>query len=439
MTQLTDSRTEPEVAPRPVGMPALDRPPAWAAAQPAGDGGVPPGPGGLPVARREPRRPGRTGMVAIGAAAAVLSSLLTAGVVTELDHRTTSTSGAGTTSSTLQSTRQVAPLVTGTTAATNWAAVAAAVEPSVVSVQVLASDGSGDQGSGVILDTQGHILTNNHVVAGSSGSTLSVVLADGRTYSATITGTDPSTDLAVLQLKNPPAGLKPATFGDSGAVQVGDQVMAIGNPLGLSETVTTGIVSALNRPVSATSSDQQAPSSSTPQSEPAVTNAIQTDAAINPGNSGGALLNSSGQVIGITSSIASLGSSTGSQSGSIGLGFAITSNEARTDAGQLIATGTVQHAYLGVTLADGTVTVQGAQHRAAVLGPISGGTPASAAGLQSKDAVIAVNGQQVDGADSLVAQIRALQPGTKVTLTVVRAGTQRDVTVTLAVRPANAG
>jgi len=248
-------------------------------------------------------------------------------------------------------------------------------------------------------------------------------------------GTDPTTDLAVLKLETVPSGLEAATFGNSAAVRVGQPVMALGNPLGLSDTVTTGIVSAVNRPVTTNASEQQNPfGGNGAGAESVVTNAIQTDAAINPGNSGGALVDAQGQVVGITSSIASLGSS-GGQSGSIGLGFAIPANTAKSVAAQLISSGTAQHAYLGVTLSDGSVTMDGAQRQAAVIGSVSSGTPAASAGLQARDAVIAVNGQAVDSADSLVARIREVQPGTKVTLSVVRSGQSRQVDVTLTARP----
>jgi putative serine protease PepD len=330
-----------------------------------------------------------------------------------------------------------APVTTTSGATPDWVRVAAAVEPSVVSVRVTGAGGSGE-GSGVVLDTSGRVLTNNHVVAeAAGGGSISVVLSDGRTYRATIVGADPSTDLAVLKLDSPPSGLVAATFGDSAAVSVGQQVMAIGNPLGLSDTVTTGIVSAVNRPVT-TGTSQQAPGSGS-SVEPVVTNAIQTDAAINPGNSGGALVDSSGRVVGITSSIASLGASAGGQAGSIGLGFAIPSNAAKEVAAQLISKGSVQHAYLGVALEDGTVTVDGAQRQAAVIGSVSSGTPAARAGLQARDAVVAVNGQALDGADSLVARVRELKPDTTVTLTVVRDGSSREVQVTLAARPTTSG
>jgi putative serine protease PepD len=350
----------------------------------------------------------------------------------------TATVSSPVTSSSTAAGSQSAPLVTSSTTLPDWVAVAGAVEPSVVSVQVSAGRSSGE-GSGVILDTQGRILTNNHVIsAATSGGELSVVLSDGRAYPATIVGTDPATDLAVIKLNTVPSGLKPATFGDSAVVKVGNPVMAVGNPLGLSDTVTTGIVSALNRPVSADDSQGSDPFGGGATSEPVVTNAIQTDASINPGNSGGALVDSGGRVIGITSSIASL-SSGGGQSGSIGLGFAIPINEAKQVADELISTGKVQHAYLGVTLADDSVSLDGAQREAAILRSVNGGTPAAKAGLKAGDAVIGINGRAIDSSTSLIGTIRAIKPDTQITLTVVRDGKSLQVPVTLATRPTTAG
>ncbi|HVN10524.1 MAG TPA: trypsin-like peptidase domain-containing protein [Kineosporiaceae bacterium] len=388
----------------------------------------------MPIPHGGDRRgPGRRGMIAVAAGAAVLASLVTTVSLNAF--------GSPTSASASPAAQQSAPLVTGGATAPNWVAIAAAVKPSVVSVRVQAADGGGGQGSGVVLDTTGRVLTNNHVVAGAgAGGTISVLLSDGRAYAATVVGADPATDLAVIAIKQAPSGLVPATFADSSTVQVGDAVMAIGNPLGLSSTATTGVVSALNRPVTTSQEPQQGSSGQAqPQGEQVVTNAIQTDAAVNPGNSGGALVDSAGRVIGITSSIASLGAPQGSQPGSIGLGFAIPANEAKDVANQLITTGRVQHAYLGVTLADGTVTVDGAQREAAVVGTVAPGTPAATAGLQAKDSIIAINGQPVQGADSLVAQVRAQHPGTTIDLSVVRAGRQQTVHLTLAVRPATTG
>lgn len=390
-------------------------------------GGYQPPPGPYASSRKEGRRPGWGGVLAVGVGAAVLSSLLTAGMFSLADRG--GSPPIGTTTGGATGT-QSAPLVTSSGSLPNWVAVAGAVEPSVVSVQVTTGQGGGE-GSGVVLDTAGRILTNNHVVAEAAGGSgqLAVVLSDGRAYPASIVGTDSATDLAVIKLNNPPTGLKPAALGDSSAVKVGDPVMALGNPLGLSDTVTTGIVSALNRPVRASSGQ------GTGGGEPVVTNAIQTDAAINPGNSGGALVDSGGRVIGITSSIASLSNSLGGQSGNIGLGFAIPINEAKQVGDELISTGKVQHAYLGVTLEDNAVTLDGARREAAVIQSVSNGTPAASAGLKAGDAVIAINGRAVDSADSLIGTIRATKPGTQVTLTIVRNGSAQDTKVTLTQRP----
>jgi len=407
-------------------LPPVD--PGHSTSHPASPSTPPAGPG---------RRPGWGGVIAVGGASALLASLLTAGVVTQLDQPGSTTTSGPTTSSSVAPSPSSGTSRTGATSAgqPDWVAVAAAVEPSVVSVRVSGRAGSGE-GSGVVLDTSGHVLTNNHVVeAATTGGRIDIVLSDGRAYPAGVVGTDPTTDLAVLKLETVPSGLEAATFGNSAAVRVGQPVMALGNPLGLSDTVTTGIVSAVNRPVTTNASEQQNPfGGNGAGAESVVTNAIQTDAAINPGNSGGALVDAQGQVVGITSSIASLGSS-GGQSGNIGLGFAIPANTAKSVAAQLISSGTAQHAYLGVTLSDGSVTMDGAQRQAAVIGSVSSGTPAASAGLQARDAVIAVNGQAVDSADSLVARIREVQPGTKVTLSVVRSGQSRQVDVTLTARP----
>jgi putative serine protease PepD len=311
----------------------------------------------------------------------------------------------------------------------DWGAVAGAVEPSVVAISIN-SDTGGGEGSGVILDNKGRVLTNNHVAtAGGQGGSLTVTLFDGRTYDATIVGTDASTDLAVIQMKGA-TNLTPATLGDSSAVKVGAAVMAVGNPLGLAGTVTTGIVSALDRPVTTSSEDQSG------SGDPVVTNAIQTDAAVNPGNSGGALVDANGRVIGIPSSIASLGQSIGgSQSGSIGLGFSIPINEAKSIADQLISKGKAEHPFLGVTLRDGDVQQGSAKRSAAVVQNVTSGTPAASAGLQNGDAITAVNGDQVNGSESLVAQIREKSVGDKVELTLSRGGKQQQVTVTLTSRP----
>ena len=329
----------------------------------------------------------------------------------------------------------------------DWNTVASTVAPSVVTIQV--SNGqSGGEGTGVILDAEGHVLTNNHVAtAAGADAQIRVVLADGRVYQGEITGTDPQTDLAVLQLQDAPDDLAAATFGDSDDVEVGQPVMALGNPLGLSQTVTTGIVSALDRPVTtqATETEEAQPDPfgfDQPQqsaAEPVVTNAIQTDAAINPGNSGGPLVDAAGQVIGINSSIASNSSGSG-QAGSIGLGFAIPGSEAQRIATELIEDGSAQHALLGVSLqsGDGTATVGDETRQAAVVAQVTAGSAAADAGLAEGDAVVAVDGEAVTGAESLTAQVRSRAPGEEVTLTVVRDGQSREVQVTLGTNPGDA-
>ncbi len=279
-------------------------------------------PGGSSFQKQQPprrERRGFAGTAGVALLAAVLASGGTYAVTQLTDTAAPSTTASAATTTQNQGTSPT--VVQGNATAPDWTAVAKAVSPSVVSIDVTTQQGSG-AGSGVILDDNGHVLTNNHVVGDATGSgAINVTLADGRTYEATIVGTDPSTDLAVIKLASAPSDLTPISLGDSAVLKVGDPVMAVGNPLGLSGTVTTGIVSALNRPVS-TSEASPSPNGQT-SSDTVVTNAIQTSAAINPGNSGGALVNAKGELIGINSSIASLGASEGSQSGNIGIGFAI--------------------------------------------------------------------------------------------------------------------
>ena len=312
----------------------------------------------------------------------------------------------------------------------DWVQVADEAEPSVVSIAVGGPTGSGE-GSGVVIDASGHVLTNDHVVApAAGGGQIQVALSDARVFDAVLVGTDPESDLAVLQIEPPPSDVGALEFGDSEAVVVGEPVMALGNPLGLSNTVTVGIVSAVDRPVTT----QRAGGSLGQQTIPVVTNAIQTDAAVNPGNSGGALVNAAGQLIGINSSIATLSASDG-PGGSIGLGFAIPSNEAQWVARALIDTGVVRHAYLGVDPEDATVTVDGVRRQAAGIKEVIAGSAAAQVGLEPGEAVIEVDGETVAGEQSLVAQIREREPGTQVVLTVVRDGRSRDVTVEFGTRP----
>ncbi|GAA4960769.1 S1C family serine protease [Kineococcus glutinatus] len=384
-----------------------------------------------------PRRRRRPGWLALGAgvgASALAASALTAALVTGFSDEAPSSS----LSTTGGSTSTTAPQNPGATSASpDWEAVVADVSPSVVAVTVASSAGEGE-GSGIVWDTEGRIVTNNHVVTGAgAGAEITVTLSDGREYAASIVGTDAATDLAVIKIDNPPSGLVAAEFANSDNVQPGEPVMALGNPLGLAQTATTGIVSAVDRPVTTAAEESENPFGGQSTTETAVTNAIQTDAAINPGNSGGALLDGGGNVIGINSSIASL-SSSGGQSGSIGLGFAIPSNLVKLIADQLVADGTADHAWLGVGLSssDATVTVNGAGRTGAHIAGVTAGTPAAEAGLQVDDVVIAVDGDGIDGGESLMATIREKAVGTTVTLTVVRGGQQQDVQVTLGTRPA---
>jgi putative serine protease PepD len=386
--------------------------------------------GAEPAMSAKPRR--FTELVIVAALAAVLTSAgtyaLTRGDVAVSPQVVQSRSSA---------TSSAAPVAQANADAPNWAVTAAAVSPSVVAITVTSGQG-GDQGSGVIFDTSGHILTNNHVVAGAGpGSRITVTLNDLRTYDATVVGTDPSTDLAVLKLTNGPKDLKAIALGDANALTVGEPVMAVGNPLGLAGTVTTGIVSALNRPVTTSDQQQTDPFGQQSASSSVVTNAIQTSAAINPGNSGGALVNANGQLIGINSAIASLGSSSGtsSQSGNIGIGFAIPVDQAQSIAQQLISSGTAKHAYLGVSSKDDVVNDGSAKRAAAVVVNVVSGTPADKAGLQAGDAIIAIDGKAIDGSLSLVAQVRERTVGDKVIIKIVRNGQSKDLSATLTSKP----
>jgi len=403
-----------------------------------------PAPPAPPSGPWTPNAPGpgsrRPGFLALGGAtlsAAVLASLLTAGAMTALDDGAPPTFN-GSSSST--SAAPAGPVKSSTSANPDWEAVAASASQSVVSIQVTSGQGGG-QGSGVVLDTDGHVVTNNHVVSGAEKIT--VIFSDGRGYSASVVGTDPSADLAVVKIENPPAGIKAIAEGNSDDVKVGDPVMAVGNPLGLSNTVTTGIVSALNRPVTtqgeSSGEGEQGEDpfglgqQQSPTTDPVVTNAIQSDAAVNPGNSGGALVDVQGRLIGINSSIASLGSN-GGQVGSIGISFSIPVNLVKSVSEQIIQTGKASHAWLGVQLGEQAVTVDGAQYQAAVVGEIVADSPAQKASLKAGDAIIAINGETVNGAESLTAQIRERKPGTEVTISLVRDGKKVDVPVTLGTR-----
>lgn len=342
-----------------------------------------------------------------------------------------STSSTSTAPTSAGPTSTVTQVVQGNASAPDWKVTAAAIRGSVASIIV--TDGqSGGQGSGVVLDTEGHIVTNHHVVSEvANGAQATVVIGDN-TYEATLVGSDPSTDLAVLKLVNPPSDLKPMAIADSSAVAVGDPVMAFGNPLGLADTATTGIVSAVNRPVTTTASGTQ--NQTTGGTDTVVTSAIQTSAAINPGNSGGALVNANGELIGITSSGATLTNSDLGQSGSIGLGFAIPSNLMTTITDQLIENGTAEHAFVGISTNDATAELDGKNVMGASIVSVSPGTPAAEAGLESGDVITALNGVSVASSESLVGLIRSLQPGQVVELTIIRGGEEIKKSVTLGSR-----
>ena len=324
--------------------------------------------------------------------------------------------------------------------AVDWEAVSATVSPAVVTINVSGQNSSGI-GSGAIVDSSGNIVTNYHVISSvvDGSGRIQVTLTDGRIYEAKIVGTDQSTDLAVIRLVNPPSDLVAAQFGQSSNLKVGQPVMAIGSPLGLSNTVTTGIISALNRPVQVQASESNAQGNSKDpfnqlqqQNNQAVTtNAIQVDASINPGNSGGPLFNEHGQVIGINSSIASLSSSSSSQAGSIGLGFAIPSDLVVSVVNQLIQNGTVDHARLGVSITTGAARVGNETRAGAQISAVTQGSGAEAAGLRAGDVITAVDDNTVSSAQSLVGYVRRYMGGQEVKVTYVRDGVQNTVQVKL--------
>ncbi|KQR52613.1 serine protease [Leifsonia sp. Leaf336] len=342
-------------------------------------------------------------------------------------------------------------------------AVAAKASPSVVTISVTASS-EGGTGSGVVLSSDGYILTNTHVVTldgAASDVSISVTDNDGKIYTAKIVGTDPTTDLAVIKLDGA-SGMTPITWGDSSKLNVGDTTVAIGAPLGLSGTVTDGIVSALNRSISIASSaapkssdgngggstqnpfnfdfpnqgggSQQQGSSQSTISLPV----IQTDASINPGNSGGALLDSKGELIGINVAIASAGgsSSSGSQSGSIGVGFSIPSNVAKRISEELIKNGSASHGLLGASVGDASSDTKATTVGAAISSVVSGGAAASA-GLQKGDIIVNFNGLPITDATDLTAQVRALAAGSKADVTYIRNGQTKTTSVTLGSLPAS--
>ena len=308
--------------------------------------------------------------------------------------------------------------------AASVAGIASRVLKSVVSISV-ESGTSGGTGSGVVLRSDGYVLTNNHVVESAATAGTITVAFNGSgevDQPADIVGRDPETDLAVIKVRGKHV-LTPATLGSSSGLVVGDPVVAIGSPLGLAGTVTSGIISALNRTVRVPSEDG---SPSTP-----LFNAIQTDAAINPGNSGGALVDAAGRVIGINSAIATLGGSSSSdaQSGSIGVGFAIPVDEARSIAEQLIRTGKATHPAIGVSAA--TVGADGTGPRGAELSEVLPGGAAAKAGLRAGDVITNLDGKAVTSVDTLIISLRAYQVGDSITVTYLRGGSTRTARLVL--------
>ncbi|WP_329120198.1 S1C family serine protease [Streptomyces sp. NBC_01465] len=432
-------------APAPVA-PAAPAHPEPVPAQSAADAGWPPpppavpsygtpggAPWGAPVADAPPPPKRRIG----GLLAAVLVTAIVAGGVGgavgyKMENGNNNSSTGSTTVSASGNAQDVKR------AANTVAGVAAKALPSVVTIESKGTDGSGGTGTGFVFDKQGHILTNNHVVADAAdGGSLTATFSNGKKYDAEIIGRAQGYDVAVIKLKNAPANLVPLALGDSDKVAVGDSTIAIGAPFGLSNTVTTGIISAKNRPVSSSDSSASAKSS--------YMSALQTDASINPGNSGGPLLDAGGAVIGINSAIQSNGSSSGtSQSGSIGLGFAIPINEASRVAQQLITSTTHEPVYpiigatvamadtsTGATSGDGAkISAQGSGGTAAV----SPNGPADKAGLKAGDTITKLDDTVIDSGQTLISAIWTHKPGDTVTVTYKRGGQEHTAQVTLGER-----
>jgi putative serine protease PepD len=368
----------------------------------------------------EPGRPAgasvRRTVLTAAVVAAVVGGGIGAGTVALVDNNDSNTPAG------LTFSDQAAPAakVDGTVSA-----AAAKISPSVVTVNVTAPDEQ-DTGSGVIIRSDGYILTNNHVISAATGhGQLTVTLADGRQVKATVVGTDASDDLAVIKvgLHN----LAAATFTSSRSLVVGQTVVAVGAPLGLSDTVTSGIVSNTARPVQTGDSTAHA-----------VFDAVQTDAAINPGNSGGPLVDLAGHVVGINAAIATDQSSGGlqipgqsGQSGNIGIGFAIPSDEASRIAGELIKSGHATHAVLGVSVTDGASAKSAHASTGALVKTVTAHSPAAAAGLAKGDVVTKLAGQRIDDANALVAAVRSHAPGNSVSISYLRGGQSRTANVRL--------
>jgi putative serine protease PepD len=335
-------------------------------------------------------------------------------------------------------------VVVNNTESVNWVTGAAAkASPSVVTISVSGS-GSAGSGSGIVLTSDGYILTNTHVVT-LEGATATPVIqvktTDGRIFNATVVKTDPTNDLAVIKVSEP-VSFVPATFADSSKVNVGDQVVAIGAPLGLEDTITKGIISYLNRTIQV--SNSAAPENSSggfgglqffngSNGQQAINlNVIQTDAAINPGNSGGALVNEKGEIIGVNVAIASAGSSSG-QAGSIGVGFAIPSNTAKRIANELISGKVASHALLGAMVSDAGASSSNAAAftTGALVQGVTAGGAAEKAGIQKGDVIVEFNGQKITSASELTAAVRQLAAGSTANLKLLRNQVEQSITVKL--------
>ena len=379
--------------------------------------GTPPGPNwryGPQTAAPAPEKPKRRGLALVALTALLVGTAGGVGGAAVYSATNGSTSNTPSVTAPLNG-NQAAP---ASSPDGSVQSAAAKVLPSVVKIAVATSQGEAT-GSGIVISKDGLIVTNNHVVAGAgSGATISVMLNDGRTVPATIKGTDPLTDLAVIHASA--TDLTPAKLGSSGKLAVGQGVVAIGSPFGLEATVTSGIVSALNRPV--TSGDAQ-------QDSTTVFPAIQTDAAINPGNSGGALIDLAGQVVGINSAIKTAGGSGQSEGGNIGLGFAIPIDQAKPIIDELVAKGKATHARLGVQVGDAQSS--DGLSNGARLGEVTSGGAADKAGLHAGDVVTAVDGKAIASGDALVAAVRSHRPGDQVKLTITRNGQTQSITATL--------
>jgi putative serine protease PepD len=348
------------------------------------------------------QRSGRAGRVVLVLLAALTLSLASGAIGGLIVHSADNDSGGTTVIN-----RQNAPQIDRSSVA----GVAEAMLPSVVDITT--NEG---EGSGVIYKSDGVIVTNNHVIDGANPDQLTVTFSNGKTAKATIVGTDPLGDIAVIKAQGV-SGLAAAKFGDSDNMRVGDTVLAIGSPLGLQGSVSQGIISALHRTISESSGQQGGAARS-------ISDALQTDAAINPGNSGGALVNLAGEVIGINTAIAT----SGDNSGNIGVGFAISSNRAKAAADTLLKGEKVTHPYLGVKLSDGDAG-------GAFIADVVPGGPAATAGLQKGDIVIKIDSQTIGDSTALINAVQARKVGDKLTLTVQRNGAEQQLTVTLGDTP----